>query len=38
MSGHEYAISDDPERLDLDWIHRVLSTDTYWAEGRSRES
>lgn len=37
MSGHEYAISDDPERLDLDWIHRVLSTDTYWAEGRTRE-
>jgi GNAT superfamily N-acetyltransferase len=33
----DYVISTDPERLDLDWMHKVLSTDTYWAEGRSRE-
>lgn len=32
-----FAISTDPERLDLDWIHRCLSTDTYWAPGRPRE-
>ncbi|WP_026922647.1 GNAT family N-acetyltransferase [Glycomyces arizonensis] len=33
----QYVISTDPERLDLEWVHRVLSTDTYWATGRSRE-
>ncbi|WP_030155457.1 GNAT family N-acetyltransferase [Glycomyces sp. NRRL B-16210] len=31
------TISTDPDRLDLDWIHKVLSTDTYWAVGRSKE-
>ncbi|HEY1176560.1 MAG TPA: GNAT family N-acetyltransferase [Phytomonospora sp.] len=35
MSGFE--ISTDPARLDLDWLHERLSTDTYWAVGRSRE-
>ncbi|GIG63841.1 GNAT family N-acetyltransferase [Phytomonospora endophytica] len=35
MSGFE--ISTDPARLDLDWLHERLSTDTYWATGRSRE-
>lgn len=33
--GH--AISTDPDRLDRAWVHKVLSTDTYWATGRSRE-
>lgn len=33
----ERTISTDPDRLDLDWIHKVLSTDTYWAIGRSKE-
>ncbi len=32
-----YEISDDPARLDLDLVHRWLSTDAYWALGRSRE-
>ncbi|THV40156.1 GNAT family N-acetyltransferase [Glycomyces buryatensis] len=32
-----YVISDDPERLNLDWVHQVLSTDTYWAPGRPKE-
>lgn len=32
-----YQISTDPDRLDMDWIHKVLSTDTYWAPGRPRE-
>ncbi|GAB3992331.1 GNAT family N-acetyltransferase [Glycomyces albus] len=32
-----YEISTDPDRLDRDWIHKALSTDTYWATGRSRE-
>lgn len=33
----DYVISTDPERLDLDWIHDRLSTDTYWASGRTRQ-
>lgn len=32
-----HEISADPERIDRDWVHKVLSTDTYWATGRSRE-
>lgn len=32
-----YEISDDPARLDLDLVHRWLSTDAYWALGRPRE-
>jgi GNAT superfamily N-acetyltransferase len=30
-------ISTDPERLDVDRVHRWLSTDAYWALGRTRE-
>lgn len=33
----EYTISSDPDRLDREWIHKAISTDTYWAAGRSRE-
>ncbi|MGW0735421.1 GNAT family N-acetyltransferase [Streptomyces sp. NPDC002851] len=32
-----YEISTDPGRLDAARIHRWLSTDAYWALGRSRE-
>ncbi|MFV2118909.1 GNAT family N-acetyltransferase [Streptomyces sp. Act-28] len=32
-----YEISTDPARLDRARIHRWLSTDAYWALGRSRE-
>lgn len=32
-----YEISSDPGRLDPSRIHRWLSTDAYWALGRSRE-
>lgn len=32
-----YEISSDPARLDPARIHRWLSTDAYWALGRSRE-
>jgi len=32
-----FTISTDPTRLDLALIHRTLSTESYWAEGRSRE-
>ncbi|MEU1274501.1 GNAT family N-acetyltransferase [Streptomyces sp. NPDC005799] len=32
-----YEISTDPDRLDVDRVHRWLSTDAYWAKGRPRE-
>jgi GNAT superfamily N-acetyltransferase len=32
----EYEISSDPARLDVDRVHRWLSTDAYWALGRER--
>lgn len=32
-----YVVSDDPTRLDLDLIHRFLSEESYWAEGRPRD-
>ncbi|WP_030783062.1 GNAT family N-acetyltransferase [Streptomyces sp. NRRL S-920] len=32
----EYEISADPARIDADRVHRWLSTDAYWALGRSR--
>ena len=33
-----YELSTDPGRLDLDLVHRWLSTDAYWALGRSRDT
>lgn len=33
-----YLLSTDPDRLDLDLVHRWLSTDAYWAIGRARET
>ena len=34
----EYEISDDRARLDLNVIHRFLSTESYWAVGRELET
>ncbi|MBQ0902632.1 GNAT family N-acetyltransferase [Micromonospora sp. U21] len=34
--GH--LLSTDPARLDLDRVHRWLSTDAYWALGRDRQT
>jgi GNAT superfamily N-acetyltransferase len=31
-------ISTDRDRLDVDLIHRFLSEESYWAQGRSRET
>jgi GNAT superfamily N-acetyltransferase len=31
------AFSTDPDRIDADWVHRMLSEHAYWALGRSRE-
>jgi GNAT superfamily N-acetyltransferase len=36
MAGN-YSISTDRDRLDLDRIHRFLSTDAYWSPGVARE-
>ena len=33
----EYLISTDPARLDIARIHQYLSTESYWAAGRSLE-
>jgi GNAT superfamily N-acetyltransferase len=30
-------LDDDPARVDLDELHRFLSTEAYWALGRSRD-
>ncbi|PZG01326.1 GNAT family N-acetyltransferase [Micromonospora deserti] len=39
LTRHDgYLLSTDPERIDLDLVHRWLSTDAYWAIGRSRET
>ncbi|MCX5046894.1 MULTISPECIES: GNAT family N-acetyltransferase [unclassified Streptomyces] len=32
-----YEISADPDRIDTERVHRWLSTDAYWAIGRTRE-
>ncbi|MFJ9060866.1 GNAT family N-acetyltransferase [Streptomyces sp. NPDC102409] len=42
MNGNDtaerfYEISDDPTRLDAACVHHWLSTDAYWALGRTRE-
>src|SRR5690606_27708240 len=33
-----YVVTSDLARIDLDTVHRWLSTDAYWALGRSREA
>lgn len=37
MDDDTYEISTDPARLDAARVHRWLSTDAYWALGRTRE-
>ncbi|MER5599929.1 GNAT family N-acetyltransferase [Streptomyces sp. NPDC002265] len=32
-----YEISTDPDRVDVERVHHWLSTDAYWAIGRTRE-
>jgi GNAT superfamily N-acetyltransferase len=31
-----YELDDDPARIDREAVHRYLSDESYWAEGRSR--
>jgi ribosomal protein S18 acetylase RimI-like enzyme len=33
-----FELDDDPARVDLDAVYEFLSTEAYWAEGRSRET
>jgi GNAT superfamily N-acetyltransferase len=33
----DYEVSTDPERLDVDMLHRFLSEESYWALGRPRD-
>lgn len=33
-----FELDDDRARIDVDEVHRFLSTESYWAEGRSRET
>ena len=33
-----FELDDDPARVDVDEVHRFLSTEAYWALGRSRET
>ena len=36
--GDGYELDDDRARVDIDALHRFLSVDAYWAEGRTRET
>ncbi len=33
-----FELDDDPTRVDLDAVYDFLSTEAYWAKGRSRET
>lgn len=35
--GDGYELDDDPGRIDHDAVHRYLSEESYWANGRSRD-
>jgi predicted N-acetyltransferase YhbS len=36
--GDGYELDDDPARVDMDAVHDYLARESYWAEGRSRET
>jgi GNAT superfamily N-acetyltransferase len=36
--GDGYELDDDPGRIDRDAVHRYLSGESYWAQGRARET
>lgn len=35
--GDGFVVDDDRARIDIDEVHRFLSTEAYWARGRARE-
>jgi predicted N-acetyltransferase YhbS len=36
--GDGYELDDDPARVDVAAVHDYLANESYWAEGRSRET
>lgn len=38
MSTSDFTINANPELIDLDWLHKCMSTDTYWASQRSKHT
>ena len=36
-TSEQYVISDDPDRLDRDVVHRFLRDDSYWSQGVPRD-
>jgi ribosomal protein S18 acetylase RimI-like enzyme len=36
--GEGIELDDDPHRIDLDAVHDFLANESYWAEGRPRET
>jgi GNAT superfamily N-acetyltransferase len=36
--GDGIELDDDPERVDVDAVHDYLANESYWAEGRPRET
>ena len=36
--GHGYELDDDVGRIDREAVHRFISQDSYWANGRAREA
>ena len=36
--GDGYELDDDPARIDVDAVHDYLANESYWAEGRPRET
>jgi GNAT superfamily N-acetyltransferase len=37
-ASHGFEVTTDLDRIDLDLVHRWLSTDAHWALGRTRET
>lgn len=33
-----FELDDDPTRVDVEEVHRFLATESYWAQGRPRET
>lgn len=36
--GDDFELDDDPDRIDVEAVHRFLSCEAYWARGRTRET
>jgi ribosomal protein S18 acetylase RimI-like enzyme len=38
LLADSFELDDDPARVDVDEVHRFLSEESYWAQGRPRET